>query len=105
MRLRYTFWFLFVLACVLAMLPACAEPLAQARIAVVASREALQMECPRGLYSLFPERVERCKVRLQAQQAAEIAYNTAVAADAIGSSAAPGLLAKLKGMLEGLVSP
>lgn len=35
----------------------CANPLAQGRVAVLASKEMLRLECPQYLASLYPERL------------------------------------------------
>lgn len=81
----------------------CANPLAQGRVAVLASKEMLRLECPQYLASLYPERLERCATRLVAQQAAEAAYNGAVLADAVGSGEFGDYYARFKGLIAGLL--
>lgn len=82
---------------------ACANPLAQGRVAVLASKEMLRLECPQYLASLYPERLERCATRLVAQQAAEAAYNGAVLADAVGSGEFGDYYARFQGLIAGLL--
>lgn len=85
------------------LLSGCGSEMAQARIAVDASKAMLAQECPRYLAILHPERVERCETRLVVQNTIEVAYNAALAADAIGSGAYKVQIAKLKGLIEGLL--
>lgn len=90
--------------CVALATTACASPLAQARVAVVASRDMLKLECPRYLTVLYPERVSRCETRLAAQNVAEAAYDGALAAHALGNTTTRDkLLAKLTGLVTGLL--
>lgn len=65
-------------------LTGCASQLAQGEIAVKASKDMLRAECPQYVTSLYPERVKSCETRLILQQASEAAYNSWLAADAIG---------------------
>lgn len=102
MRLRLSFWLLFTLACALTLVNAygCADPLASMRVSVVATKEMLAVQCPRGLYTLYPERVEDCRRRLLAQQTAESTYNAAVAAWAIGDGQYKTLIDEVKALVK-----
>jgi hypothetical protein len=81
----------------------CASELAQARIAVTASKDMLKLECPQYLASIYPERVEKCANRLLVQQGAEAAYNGWLAADALGSGESKTLRARFTGLIESLL--
>jgi hypothetical protein len=81
----------------------CADQLAQARVAVLASKEMLKLECPQYLTSLYPDRVERCANRLIVQQSSEAAYNGWLAADALGSGETSLLRARFTGLIESLL--